>query len=214
MKYQNFFQPGMGTENVAPFLYNFCRMIRPQKILEIGTGYTTPFFIEALTDNFNILIDSNIDKEYLNQRYTPKLVCIDNLKLSKNNKILNLCKKYDFVDFINSNFQGKSSYLKQKYQNFDFVWFDCGGKNEYRDFVNEYWDLCSEYIIFHYTYDNHAPNILLKTILNNAKGNFDRLDIIEPHKFRQGSITILKKHQESKKFKNVVDFGFGIENYN
>lgn len=42
--------PGMGTEEVAPFLAQLVRLIRPRRVLEIGMGYTTPFLAKALAD--------------------------------------------------------------------------------------------------------------------------------------------------------------------
>ena len=40
--------PGMGTENVGPFLASLIQMIRPERVLEVGMGYTTPFLAGAL----------------------------------------------------------------------------------------------------------------------------------------------------------------------
>ncbi|WP_406161741.1 hypothetical protein [Streptomyces canus] len=42
--------PGMGTEAVAPFLAGLIRMTRPRRVLEVGTGYTTPFLAVALAE--------------------------------------------------------------------------------------------------------------------------------------------------------------------
>ena len=40
--------PTMGTENVAPLLYELVRLARPRRVLELGMGYTTPFIALAL----------------------------------------------------------------------------------------------------------------------------------------------------------------------
>jgi predicted O-methyltransferase YrrM len=42
--------PVMGTELVAPLLYDLVRMLRPRRVLEVGAGYTTPFIARALVD--------------------------------------------------------------------------------------------------------------------------------------------------------------------
>jgi len=42
--------PVMGSETVAPLLYFLVRFTRPRKVLEVGTGYTTPFIARALAD--------------------------------------------------------------------------------------------------------------------------------------------------------------------
>lgn len=43
--------PSMGSETVAPLLYSLIRFTRPRRVLEVGTGYTTPFIARALADN-------------------------------------------------------------------------------------------------------------------------------------------------------------------
>ncbi|WP_406395226.1 class I SAM-dependent methyltransferase [Streptomyces sp. NBC_00882] len=40
--------PGMGTENVGPFLASLIQLTRPERVLEVGMGYTTPFLAESL----------------------------------------------------------------------------------------------------------------------------------------------------------------------
>jgi predicted O-methyltransferase YrrM len=42
--------PGMGTDAVAPLLASLIHLIRPQRVLEVGMGYTTPFIAGALSD--------------------------------------------------------------------------------------------------------------------------------------------------------------------
>ena len=51
LKHKEWFRPGMGTENVDPFLQSLIGLTRPQRILEIGVGYTTPFLIEGINKN-------------------------------------------------------------------------------------------------------------------------------------------------------------------
>jgi predicted O-methyltransferase YrrM len=42
--------PTMGTERVAPILYQLVQLVRPRHVLEIGMGYTTPFIALALQE--------------------------------------------------------------------------------------------------------------------------------------------------------------------
>jgi predicted O-methyltransferase YrrM len=42
--------PGMGTEVVGPLLANLVQLLRPERVLEVGMGYTTPFLSAALAD--------------------------------------------------------------------------------------------------------------------------------------------------------------------
>ena len=195
-EYPEYLRPGMGTENIAPFLRAMVQMTRPNRILEIGAGYTTPFLLEGLINNERVLDDGNLNKKYMEgHKYDPKLVVIDDSSLPE------LAKKpgmksimaSKYAEFVEGLFQGKAQQLSERYGNFDFVWFDCGETNEYEAFFSEYWDICSQYIFFHYTYLNGKPNSKLKTILKNVPQTTFMIDIIEPHKSRQGSVTVIKK---------------------
>ena len=210
IEYEDHYRTGMGTESVGPLLRSLVRMVRPNRILEIGAGYTTPFLLEGLEKNEELIDDG---AEYLNEEYVknhkenydPKLVIIDNISLGEFKKDFNIDSKY--IEFIQGDFKGKSQELFEKYGEFDFVWFDCGGPEEYNTFMNEYWDICSEYVIFHYTYHQGKPNMLLNVLMQHITGheqlmggsNVHRMDIIEPHKERQGSITMFKKIKEQRR---------------
>ena len=197
IEYEEFFRKGMGTENVGPLLRSLVQMIRPNTILEIGAGYTTPFLLEALVNNNRVFNDGNLSKSYFKEySYEPKLVVVDDMSLGEiakkpgMNEIINST----YVDFIEGKFQLKYKELSKKYKSFDFVWYDCGGPDEYRFFMDKYWSMCSNYILFHYTYSDGKPNPNLDIIIDNITGNTSRFDIIEPHKIRQGSVTIIKKN--------------------
>ena len=98
-----------------------------------------------------------------------------------------------YTHFIEGCFEGKAQILQKQYKAFDFVWFDCGGLTEYESFLCEYWDICSDYVFFHYTYSHGRPNELHNVILKNITGDHTVFDIVEPHKNRQGSITMVRK---------------------
>ena len=59
-----------GTEHVAPLLYSLIRMLKPQTVVEFGSGYTTPYILQALKDNedeFNFnqkILKSRVVKNY------------------------------------------------------------------------------------------------------------------------------------------------------
>lgn len=42
----------MGVETMAPLLYALIRFTKPTIVMEIGAGYTTPFMLQALKDNY------------------------------------------------------------------------------------------------------------------------------------------------------------------
>ena len=82
LEYKEHYRPGLGTENVAPFLRSMVQMLRPNRVLEIGAGYTTPFLLEALVNNERVFNDGNLKTEYMqNYIYDPKLIVIDDMSL-------------------------------------------------------------------------------------------------------------------------------------
>ena len=201
LEYEEFYREGMGTENVGSFLRALAQMVRPNRILEIGAGYTTPFLLEALINNERVFNDGNLEEAYFkNYDYAPKLVVIDDMSLDdlmKKPGMNNLITS-KYIDFIEGKFEDKADFLLKKYGNFDFVWFDCGGTTEYEIFMDQYWHLCSGYVLFHFTYSNGKPNSNYNTLLDKITGNPSIFDIVEPHKNRQGSITMVNKHLSSK----------------
>ena len=203
IEYGEYFRDGMGTENVAPFLRTLIQMVRPQRILEVGAGYTTPFLLDGLENNKEIIDEGNLDTKYVEwhkKHYDPRLVVVDTEEI-----ICSLSSKY--IEFVQGDFKGKSQELFEKYGEFDFVWFDCGGAEDYDAFMREYWDICSDYILFHYTYYQGKPTMNLGMVMQHITGheqlsgtsNVQRMDFIEPHKERQGSITMFKKIKERKR---------------
>ena len=197
LEYEEFYREGMGTENVGSFLRALAQMVRPNRILEIGAGYTTPFLLEALINNERVFNDGNLEEAYFkNYDYAPKLVVIDDMSLDdlmKKPGMNNLITS-KYIDFIEGKFEDKADLLLNKYRNFDFVWFDCGGTTDYEIFMDQYWHLCSGYVIFHFTYSNGKPNSNHNALLDKITGNPSIFDIVEPHKNRQGSITMVNKH--------------------
>jgi len=196
MEHKEHYRKGMGTENVGPLLRTLVQMARPQRILEIGAGYTTPFILDGLKANEEMFDDGNLDPRYekwYKSNNDPKLVIIDTDSLPQ------LESKY--VEHIQGKFQGRSQELFDKYGEFDMVWFDCGGPEEYQDFVQEYWNICSHYMIFHYTFFQGQPTTAIDVISVAIDGwtrlmgssNVQRIDILEPHKAGQGSVTMLRK---------------------
>ena len=202
LEYEEFYREGMGTENVGSFLRALAQMVRPNRILEIGAGYTTPFLLEALINNERVFNDGNLDEAYFkNYDYAPKLVVIDDMSLDdlmKKPGMNNLITS-KYIDFIEGKFEDKADVLLNKYGNFDFVWFDCGGASEYEIFMDQYWHICSGYVLFHYTYSNGKPNSNHNILLDKITGNHSIFDIVEPHKNSQGSITMVNKHLSKTK---------------
>ena len=66
IEYEAHYRKEMGTESVGPLLRSLVRMVRPNRILEIGAGYTTPFLLEGLEKNEELFND---DSECLKEAY-------------------------------------------------------------------------------------------------------------------------------------------------
>ena len=218
MEHKEHYRKGMGTENVGPLLRTLVQMARPQRILEIGAGYTTPFILDGLKANEEMFDDGNLDPRYekwYKSNNDPKLVIIDTDSLPQ------LESKY--VEHIQGKFQGRSQELFDKYGEFDMVWFDCGGPEDYQDFVQEYWNICSHYMFFHYTFFQGQSTTAVDAISVAIDGwarlmgssNVQRFDILEPHKAGQGSITMLKKVPQPRRLhsSDLLQHGFHVRKH-
>ena len=198
MEHPDWYVPGYGTEKVAPFLRSLTELTRPQRVLEIGMGYTTPFLLEAIESNIEgLLWDSNCDKEYLDKPYDPKFVVVDNQSLEEDAERAidrrSKLQENSLVHFIEGDMMDHSVVDRVRDSGpYDLVWFDCGGPVEYQYFVDYYWNMVKEYALFHFTYFRGEPN-KNNSILSTITDISYRMDIVEPHKFKQGSITMLRK---------------------
>jgi predicted O-methyltransferase YrrM len=231
---EELFSPGMGTEHVGPLLYSMVRMTRPKRVLEVGLGYTSPFLAQALKDNTEeiehdkrILAGQEDDPkrkavlvpDFYETEYAPSLIAIDDMSLEGSTapKVQETLKQLELdttVDVHNGDFRGYSEKLSLEQLPFDFVWFDCGGPQEYIEFLGEYWPLinCDHGILLlHFTYwyadvaeeedKNHfvhvqAPiaNEIKRQQMNAGhESEFEVLSLLEPHKARQGSVTMVRK---------------------
>ena len=198
IEYEELYRPGMGTDNVGGLLRSMVQMVRPSRILEVGAGYTTPFLLEAIVNNMRVFNDGTLNHSYFSSPYVyePKLVVIDDMtqgELSEKPGMEAIIKS-EYVDFVQGRFQDKAGELLETYGSFDFVWLDCGGEAEYKVFMDKYWEMCNHYILFHFTYSDGQPNVKHNIILDKIAGNPLIFDIVEPHKNRQGSITMVRKH--------------------
>ncbi len=207
LPFSEYFHKGMGTEHVGPFLYSLIRMVRPSRLLEVGMGYTTPWLLQGLMDNESVYIDTNADVEYFRRPYDPRLICIDNFSCqvsSAHKKCRNL-RQNKYLQIIEGAFQGRASAICQEYGSLDFVWFDCGGVADYEAFCDEYLAICSGYVFFHFTYFRGKPNRNNQVITDHVNktpagssgsgcdSGWFRMDIVEPRKYRQGSVTMFRR---------------------
>jgi predicted O-methyltransferase YrrM len=240
------YMPGMGTESIAPLLYTLIRAVRPQRVLEIGLGYTTPFILQALSENIADFkseaksmiakteaykanrrrlragkaesasvaaaaraswMDSDpplADPAYYSAEYTPVLYAFENFSdESSASMVSSVVKKLQLSALLRvfpEDFRGASQKVTPNGALLDFVWLDCGGYDEYLAFLDEYWDVISRkngLLVMHYTLNNpfigHIVNRLKLKQATSQFTDFELLSLLEPHKFRQNSFTILRK---------------------
>ena len=228
---------GMGTEHAAMLLYALVRMTRPRSVLEVGLGYTTPFLLQALADNAQewqadlAVLQSarNMDARrdlllpaHFVKPYRPKLIAIDDFSAagSSAKRVVDAAKALALDSFlvqISGDFRGRSGAIDDAHKPFDFIWFDCGGDEEYVDFLSEYWSQSAAdcVVALHFTYQwqeievaQHggvftdiglAPGAILAELQRQHRQagvdtHFEILTIVEPHKTRQGSVTLLRRH--------------------
>jgi len=155
---------------------------------------------------------------FYSQAYEPRLHAIDDFSLEESSapqvvEVLKALELDHLVQVREGNFRGYSKHLGPGDLPLDFVWFDCGGPKEYVDFIAEYWPLINEQhgmLVLHFTYwtvemrrgGQSLPAIISSPIIDEIKrqqasagvaARFEMLSLVEPHKSRQGSVTLVRK---------------------
>ena len=202
----------MGTEVVAPFLYNLIMFERPRKILEIGAGYTSMYILKALSDcdslikeeKNNVTSNNLINPDYFNNIRPAKLHIIDDFSHGKTtaDKVLKKAQDMGFKDllkFHEADFLNYADKLPKEDLPFDLIWLDCGNLSKYYVFKKFYFPLVNKnggLILIHSLQTNFHGQMFLKDLkLEQATLSFNKYELIsiqEPHKLRQNSLTILR----------------------
>ena len=160
-----------------------------------------------------ILMSGHYDADY-----APRLHAIDDYSTEGSSapQVIDVLEKLNLrhlAQLYEGDFRGRSGTLDADARPLDFIWFDCGGAEEYHDFVQEYWPLVNEnhgMLVLHYTYwavpvqpgNFDAVRMLPSPLLNEARkqqlgaglaGNFEILSLLEPNKRHQGSVSMFRK---------------------
>lgn len=155
---------------------------------------------------------------YYKEDYRPRLHAIDDFSVEGSSapqvvEVLETLGLDPLVQLREGNFRGYSKHLEPGDLPLDFVWFDCGGPREYLDFIEEYWPLINQHhgmLVLHFTYwtvemrrgGQSLPAIISSPIIDEIKrqqagggvaARFEMLSLVEPHKSRQGSVTLVRK---------------------
>jgi hypothetical protein len=219
----------MGTELVAPLLYDLARLTRPQRLLEVGMGYTTPFLARALHDaridayaEAKALATKGIptpaSRAKLNDKwlerhptfaspafhaapYEPQLVVLDDFSVERSSatSVLPILKSLELDDLVvpvHSSLQDIHTSLDPKLTPFDFVWVDAWACLY---FFENCWDLVSDpggIALFHYLIGYEEGDAIIDYMKATQQMHPDELEIlslIEPHKLRQNSLTLVRR---------------------
>jgi len=157
-------------------------------------------------------------EEYFQADYSPTHHAIDDFsdEGSSGKQALQVIAALDLASMVQvhkGDFRGLSGQMDQSAFPLDLVWFDCGGLPEYVDFIEEYWRLINPehgMLLLHFTYSrlsfvhDGVENVALicGPVANEIKrqqmhaavnAGFEVLSLVEPHKRRQGSVTMIRR---------------------
>lgn len=145
------------------------------------------------------------DPSYYDQDYVPSCITIDDATspFSTSAKVEQALRRAGldgFVQWRRIDFRDAVKDFVAAGRMFDFVWFDCGGAQEYRDFLNRFWDLVEPdggMIVLHYTLTVPRHEAVLEEFLRSGcegqRGRFELLSLREPHKLMQNSATLIRR---------------------
>ncbi|WP_250465013.1 hypothetical protein [Microbulbifer litoralis] len=247
------FQHLSGTEHVAPLLYSLIRMLKPQTVVEFGSGYTTPYILQALKDNeadFKLnqkLLKGRVKKHFANlsnparaamlpddwlldattqevygqepvvpipsfytRSHQPRLFTFEvlpsddayvrklshlvtDLKLDNYFTLTAGCRVTDYVKLV-----------PQERLPIDFAWNDFGNKKRFYDETYAHIRGDGGIMAFHNTTSSekdHKEDLdrvfdALRPQLQSRQAEL--LTFLEPHKFTQRSLTVVRKLTEFK----------------
>ncbi len=157
-------------------------------------------------------------EEYHQRDYAPSHHAIDDFSDEDSSgkaalEVIRALHLESVVRIHQGDFRGRSLEMGQSAFPLDLVWFDCGGLVEYVDFIEEYWRLINPdhgMLLLHFTYSELSfvrdgvqdVKLICGPVANEVKrqqmkagvnATFEVLSLVEPHKRRQGSVTMVRK---------------------
>lgn len=153
---------------------------------------------------------SELSPNYYQQSYSAMLHAIDDYSIENTSapRVMEVLKKLDLDGIVNvhdGDFRGMGAKIDPAAFPLDFVWFDCGGLSEYVDFLDEYWPKIKPeggMLLLHFTHWEISNQMRMGSIANEIKrqqakasidAKFEVLTLVEPHKRRQGSVTMIRR---------------------
>ncbi len=237
------------TENVSVTLYSLIRFLRPQSVVEFGTGYTTPFILQALKDNMEDhqmyqrilkkkaakyhkqLSDPNRNKyddiedwwadpvtqdvygrepilpipSFYLQDYKPRLFSFEVLPEEDKyvQKLVRLIDKLNLSNLFSLNAGARvkdyAENIPEEYRPIDFAWNDFGNKFRFYSETYQHLNDNGGMMLFHNTTNSEKDfkedldkvEETIKPMIANKE--CELVTLVEPHKFTQRSMTLLKR---------------------
>jgi predicted O-methyltransferase YrrM len=207
--------PEMGTDATAPLLYWLIRTVRPQHVLEVGMGYTTPFLARALSDNAEAVelersrlgdpaaaeVQPLAYPAYYERPHRPRLVCIDRMRDPTSSApralaVLDELGLAGLCTVIEGDLRGSGEAVRGELGLVDFAWIDTW---DTLAFLREYWQLINPaggVLAVHYLMTYPEGRAILHYIKSLASPDGGRLEITnlrEPHRVAQNSTTLIRR---------------------
>lgn len=221
--------PAMGTDAVAPLLHALLKLVRPQRVLEVGMGYTTPFLARALTEiaeetqaqgpalatKTRPYLDSGtplddewmygepalLAPEFYSAGYQPRLVAVDDLSIPESSsprvwEVLLDLGLDELVTVVNADLRECAEHFPEDFTPIDFAWVDAW---ECLYFFDNFWDMINPdggLVAMHYLMTYPEGEAFLRYVSAqraNCPSEFEIVNLLEPHKLSQNSLTILRR---------------------
>jgi predicted O-methyltransferase YrrM len=221
--------PAMGTDAAAPLLHALLKLVRPERVLEVGMGYTTPFLASALSeiaeeaqveaqalaaktrpyleggtpldDDWMHGAPALLAPEFYDSTYRPRLVAVDDWSIpeSSSPRVLDVLRKLglaDLVTVVNADLRECDRHFPADFTPIDFAWVDAW---ECLYFFDHFWDLInpdSGLVAMHYLMTSPEGDAFLRYLSAQQEmrpGEFEVVNLLEPHKLSQNSVTILRR---------------------
>lgn len=221
--------PAMGTDAVAPWLHALLKLVRPQRVLEIGMGFTTPFLAAALAeiaeeteaqaealaaktrrhldggapldDKWMYDAPALLAPEFYASAYRPRLVAVDDLSIPESSSprvwdVLGELGLAHLVSVVNADLKDCDGHLPADFAPIDLAWVDAW---ECLYFFDHFWDRIDPdggLVVMHYLMTYPEGEAVLRYLAAQQRarpGEFEILNLLEPHKLSQNSLTILRR---------------------
>jgi len=139
---------------------------------------------------------------YYEGSYRPLLSVIDDrshpaTSATKVEEVARKLKIDRYLRFYEGDFRGMSGKFDRQLLPFDFIWLDCGMVDQ---FLAEYWELLNPeggFLLIHSALNNPIKLRVLNKLRaeqgSPGTGAFEMVSLLEPHKWRQNSLTMLRR---------------------